>query len=118
MDKEGWDAWFALSNQSESIGQQLNAIKGKIYTNESLLSKESIFIHSLYRDMFTNIDGSIMLKINPYDKSGFLQIGLEYATDDNTLFKSYMKNYAGDSNSEYGSLSNQFETIFEIQYYF
>ncbi len=118
LNKKGWNDWFSLSSQNKSLETQLKAISGTINKNENIMSKESIFLHLYNMDMFVNTDGSLLIKLNPYDKSFLSQIGLEYSYNDNIQINSYLKNYSGKTKSEYGSLDNNSELLLELKYFF
>lgn len=118
LDKDNWDDWFELASLNPSFENQLNAISGYMNEGENIKSKGSLFLHLHNMDMFINTDGSVLIKLNTYDKSFLSQVGIEYSYSDNVQLNGYLKNYFGKAKSEYGSLNNDSELLLEIKYFF
>jgi len=118
LDKSGWNSWFELAKKSPQIAEQLGAIRGDISKKEERMSRGSLFAFSRATDIQTNLDASVLLWINPYDKSTLSQVGLEYATTDSLQTNVYLRNYRGSNESEYGSNLDDYQILVEAEYYF
>lgn len=93
-------------------------MRGKIASDESQLSQQSLFVHSRASDIMTNLDASLLAWVNPFDGSTLSQAGLEYAYHDSLQTNLYLKNYQGKRDSEYGSFPNDYEILIEAEYFF
>ncbi len=118
LDSSEWNSWFDLAKSNAQMAGQLGAIRGDIASKEEIMSRDSLFVFSRMTDILTNVDGSLMMWINPYDKSTLSQIGVEYALKDDVQTNIYLRNYQGANDTEYGSFADNYQILIEGEYYF
>ena len=118
LDGSDWDSWFDLIKNNPQLVGELGAIRGDILNREEIMSRDSLFLFSRMSDIQPNLDGSLMVYMNPYDKSTLSQIGLEYALNDEIQTNVYIRNYQGSDETEYGSSTDSYQFLMEAKYYF
>jgi len=118
LNKSEWKNYFDLARRSPQSAQEFGELRAKVAKSQSEMSREKIFLLSRITDIETNLDASAMVWLNPYDKSTFSQVGLEYALKDDLQTNVYLRNYRGDDDSEYGSSNDDYQILIEAEYYF
>jgi len=118
LDGSDWDSWFDLIKNNPQLAGELGAIRGDISNREEIMSRDSLFLFSRMSDIQPNLDGSLMVSMNPYDQSTLSQIGLEYALNDEIQTNVYIRNYQGSDETEYGSSTDSYQFLMEAKYYF
>ena len=118
LNKSGWEKWFELAKNSPQTAGQLGAIRGDISRKSDTMSHSTLFMFSRMTDIYTNLDASLLLWINPYDASTLSQVGLDYTIKDNFQTGIYVRNYQGGNDTQYGSTLDSYQILIEGEYFF
>ena len=118
LDSSEWDSWFSGIKSNPILAQEFGELRAKVSIEESIMSRDTLFLLSRASDIETNLDASLMVWLNPYDKSTLSQVGLEYALQDDIQTNVYLRNYLGSDDTEYGSFAESYQILIEGEYYF
>jgi len=113
-----WDSWFRDIKINPPLAREFGELRAKVAREESIMSRDTLFLLSRVSDIETNLDASLMVWLNPYDKSTLSQVGLEYALQDDIQTNIYLRNYLGSDDTEYGSFADSYQILIEGEYYF
>jgi len=118
FNRNEWDRWFSNIKINPLLAREFGERRAKASREELVMSRDTLFLLSRASDIETNLDASVMVWMNPYDKSTLSQIGLEYALQDEIQTNVYLRNYRGENDTEYGSSADSYQVLIEGEYYF
>jgi len=117
FDSHDWKTYFTLMQTSTKYTPMLGKARGVIANNAQRMSKHTLFAMARKSDALPNLDWVVMAWVNPVDRSTLLQVGTSYDCED-MVFSADIRSYIGKAQSEYGSMSNDFEALLSVEYFF